>query len=147
MAGRLTLAVVLSAQEDSDTTCETNAIHALEACLLLLDHFAAAFPTSLGAAETLKETTRVCEVHLPKAALTSSGHGRFAWHRPLPRKSTAAAGSSGGKGARPPVVEETGSRPPNRQQQYTGASTLAGQPRCACTPLSSSRHDPVAAHS
>lgn len=58
MAGRLTLAVVLSAQEDNDSACETEAIHTLEACLLLLKHFAASFPTSIGAAETLKETCR-----------------------------------------------------------------------------------------
>lgn len=58
LAGRLTLAAVLSAQEDNDSTCETDAMHVLEACLLLLKHFASAFPTSLGAAETLKETCR-----------------------------------------------------------------------------------------
>ncbi|ORY82886.1 fungal-specific transcription factor domain-domain-containing protein [Leucosporidium creatinivorum] len=93
LAGRLTLAVVLSAQEDNDSTCETDAMHVLEACLLLLKHFASAFPTSLGAAETLKETCRVCNVHLSKATLAGGSFGRYAWHRPLPRTTPAQAPS------------------------------------------------------
>lgn len=36
----------------------TRQMHTLEACLLLLIHFAKAVPISLGAAETLKETSR-----------------------------------------------------------------------------------------
>ncbi|GAA5915180.1 hypothetical protein JCM6882_001130 [Rhodosporidiobolus microsporus] len=85
LAGRLTLAVILSAQEDTDTALEVQSLHTLEACLLLLNHFASAYPTSLGAAETLKETCRVCNVHLSKVTLDVSAHGRYAWHRPLPR--------------------------------------------------------------
>ncbi|GAA6042954.1 hypothetical protein JCM8097_000018 [Rhodosporidiobolus ruineniae] len=85
LAGRLTLAVVLSAQEDQDSAQEVQARQTLEACVLLLSAFAAAFPVSLGAAETLKETCRVSNVILSKATLDNSPHGRYAWHRPLPR--------------------------------------------------------------
>ncbi|GAA5874306.1 hypothetical protein JCM8547_007558 [Rhodosporidiobolus lusitaniae] len=84
LAGRLTIAVVLSAREDNDAH-EVQALHTLEACVVLLSHFALAFPVSLGAAETLKETCRVCQIHLSKATLETSSHGRYAWHRPLPR--------------------------------------------------------------
>lgn len=58
MAGRLTLAIVLSAQEDNDGIAQEQATRVLEACLTLLKHFSLAFPISLGAAETLKETCR-----------------------------------------------------------------------------------------
>ncbi|ORY82885.1 fungal-specific transcription factor domain-domain-containing protein [Leucosporidium creatinivorum] len=111
MAGRLTLAVVLSAQEDNDSACETEAIHTLEACLLLLKHFAASFPTSIGAAETLKETCRVCNVHLSKAILTGPSFGKYAWHRPLPRKAATVAAPA----------------PPSRDSGL-GSSTFPQQP-------------------
>lgn len=58
MAGRMTLAIVLSAKEDADSATEAAALRMLEACLTLLKHFSLAFPTSLGATETLRETCR-----------------------------------------------------------------------------------------
>ncbi|GAA6006875.1 hypothetical protein JCM10207_009121 [Rhodosporidiobolus poonsookiae] len=86
LAGRLTLAICLSAQEDADATQEVQALQTLEACILLLKAFANAFPISLGAAETLKETCRVCNITLSKTTLETSSHGRYAWHRPLPKR-------------------------------------------------------------
>ncbi|BGP44257.1 hypothetical protein JCM10450v2_000068 [Rhodotorula kratochvilovae] len=120
MAGRLTLAVVLSAQEDADGTTEVQALHTLEACLLLLKHFAIAFPTSLGAAETLKETCRVCNVNLSKTALEGSSHGRYAWHRPLARGGIDAI--------KPPAASASPSRPSDGEAAFSANLHSAAPP-------------------
>lgn len=86
MAGRFLLASLLSARADCNAKQEEEATRAVRAAVVLLRHFADVYPISLGSAEVLEETCRVCRVNISLPTATSPGHPRhnlYAWHRPL----------------------------------------------------------------
>ncbi|OWZ46704.1 hypothetical protein C356_02957 [Cryptococcus neoformans c45] len=86
MAGRFLLASLLSARADCNAKQEEEATRAVRAAVILLRHFSDVFPISLGSAEVLEETCRVCRVDISLPTAASPGHPRhnlYAWHRPL----------------------------------------------------------------
>lgn len=86
MAGRFLLASLLSARADCKAEQEEEATRAVRAAIVLLRHFSDVFPISLGSAEVLEETCRVCRVDISLPTAATPGHPRhnlYAWHRPL----------------------------------------------------------------
>lgn len=95
LAGRMILAVLLSARGDGDSKQVADAEAAVQAVAVLLSHLAVTLPITVGASEVFNETCRgeirvfaasnlpVCRVILPASQRRTSLHPRYAWYRPI----------------------------------------------------------------